>query len=82
MGLSGFDDEPELEPEPFDITKTSKMTQDLVALYTDYAESASSVKESVDAKYDADKARMRPILIPMRLIIEMMKQILMPIKRK
>ena len=53
MGLSGFDDEPEPEPEPFDITKTSKMTQDLVALYTDYAESASSVKESVDAKYDA-----------------------------
>ena len=52
MGLSGFDDEPEPEPEPFDITKTSKMTQDLVALYTDYAESASSVKESVDAKYD------------------------------
>lgn len=54
MGLSGFDDsEPEPEPEPFDISKTSKRTQDLVALYADYAETTASVKETVDAKYDA-----------------------------
>lgn len=52
IGLSGFDEEPE-EKGPFDIAKTSKRTQDLVALYKDYADSASSVKETVDAKYDA-----------------------------
>ena len=43
----------EVEPqEPFDISKTSKMTQDLVALYSDYVEEVNEAKTNVDAKYE------------------------------
>lgn len=46
-------DDFEEEKEPFDITKTSKTTQNFVEMYSDYVDSVDSVKEAVDAKYDA-----------------------------